>query len=282
MSYERLHEWKGERLPEPYQEVGVNRPPNNLFEAIKWREKEEKVTLMVIIGDRGTGKSNTALWFAKMLDPSFSIEKRLFFRVGEYLKFLKETGKSKEFIWAVLDEAGLDLDSYRWWNKMALTFKYLTEVGRVSRVSLILTLPNFSSLNKATRRLTNFVIMMWRQGFGRIYVLEPEAYEGYIIRNKWLDVKIPRMDPITWAVYEDAKFKFWSEFLEKEVLEATEDKPKEGRPRTELDPKIIDIIRTKNMSYSEIRKHFHLTDWTARKYRDAAAEPLIATDNNRI
>ncbi len=282
MGYQKLDQWKIDQLPFRDKIIGVNRPPSNLIEAIHWREQQNKVTLIAVCGDRGTGKSNTAIVLAKLFDKSFNLKERLFFRIEDYLKFLRDVKISKKHIWCVLDEAGYDLDSQKWYSKMALTFKYLTEMGRISKVSLIVTLPHFYALNKATRNLTNIFIIMTRVGYGRLYVVDTGSYSAVVngdaIMSKWLDIVVEHAEPAMWQEYEDMKFAFWKEFLEKNMLKLEEqtDKKLKGNSKP-IDNSIITVAREEKLGYIAIRKRFGLSDYMARKYHELALLPIEPT-----
>lgn len=223
--YKRFDVWKEENNPKPIKHiVGVTRPPKNLEEAVKYRSSQNKVSLIVVVGERGDGKTNNAMVLAKQFFPEWNPNDHLFLRTEDVIEYMRKVGVSKKPVWIVFDEVGYNLDSYRWQDKMALIFKWLTETGRVSKINVIMTLPVLTGLNKATRRMIDFLVVCYRQGFGRVYIMDVDHYTGKDKRFKWLDVEFPHADKDTWLDYDKKKEKFWKELLNKHH-EESKDKP---------------------------------------------------------
>lgn len=110
--------------------------------------------LAVITGQTGTGKSLTALEFARLIDPTFDAS-QVVFTVKEFLELLNILKRGQVIIF---DEAGVDLDSRRSSSKRNVFFSNILKTFRYLQIPTIFTLPNLAMLDKNARRLFHYWI----------------------------------------------------------------------------------------------------------------------------
>lgn len=105
--------------------------------------------LCVITGQTGTGKSLSALEFARLIDPTFTAA-QVVFTVEEFLNLMETLGPGRVIIF---DEAGVDLDARRSSSKKNVFFSNILKTFRYLQIPTIFTLPNLAMLDKNARRL---------------------------------------------------------------------------------------------------------------------------------
>jgi len=82
--------------------------------------------LVVITGQTGTGKSLSALEFARLIDPKFT-SAQVVFTVTEFLTMMEVLGPGRVIIF---DEAGVDLDARRSSSKKNVFFSNILKTFR--------------------------------------------------------------------------------------------------------------------------------------------------------
>jgi len=151
--------------------------------------------LCVITGQTGTGKSLSALEFARLIDPTFTAD-QVVFTVEEFLNLMETLGPGKVIIF---DEAGVDLDARRSSSKKNVFFSNILKTFRYLQIPTIFTLPNLAMLDKNARRLFH----LWIKTREIDYKREICWSSYYIIsaEDDWNDIvtrALPRVhDPVT-------------------------------------------------------------------------------------
>ena len=105
--------------------------------------------LTVFTGGTGSGKSLSALEFARLIDPTFSAD-QVVFTVKEFMSLLKILKPGQVILF---DEAGVDLDARRSSSKRNVFFSNIMKTFRYLQIPTIFTLPNLAMLDKNARRL---------------------------------------------------------------------------------------------------------------------------------
>lgn len=120
-----------------------------------------------ISGLTGWGKSCTAIWLAKRLDPSFNARDVIFLK-EDLLRLVATQPRNKTF---VLDDIGVMLDSREWQEReRALIFNFLS-ICRVNGVSTIGTTPSLPMIDINYQRLLHYVLVVELKCRDHLHVL---------------------------------------------------------------------------------------------------------------
>lgn len=108
--------------------------------------------MMIICGETGSGKSYAALRLAELLDPNFDTTKQVVFSVASFMKLLNEGNLAPESV-IIFDEAGVGIPAREWHSIGNKLFNYVLQTFRSSRYVTIFTTPDFSFVDKQSRKL---------------------------------------------------------------------------------------------------------------------------------
>lgn len=125
----------------------------------KWLENrfnKNKNVLSAITGATGSGKSyqdlrRAELWYRYKFNEQFP-SKNICFSVGEAMKRLTQEDLRKGEI-IILEEAGVNIGSLDFQNKISKLFGYVLQSFRSMNVGIFFNLPYLSMLNKSARML---------------------------------------------------------------------------------------------------------------------------------
>jgi hypothetical protein len=128
----------------------VESEPYILLAHIKERVNNKLDALVGVQGDRGSGKTYTALWLAQELDKSFTL-KRVFFNADNFRAMLEKERYpiGSTFIW---DEAtaGRGLNKRQSMTTDNIEFNQILQVIRKRRYIVLFTLPNMEQIDGAS------------------------------------------------------------------------------------------------------------------------------------
>lgn len=148
----------------------------------RWRRLNEKDEhwMCGVVGEEGSGKSYTALYMAKLLDPTFDAS-RVFFDPSELLDVLREEKYERGNVY-VIDEAGVGLGNRTWHDKEQVATNQALQLIRDHNIGVVFTLPRLSELDsQAKGRLQDVVEMLDK---------EPGEYAT----ANWWTLDIDRLD----------------------------------------------------------------------------------------
>lgn len=252
----------------------------------KWsknRFKKNKNIIGTITGATGSSKSYDALsllenYYLNILKRKFPIE-NVCFSVGAVAKRLN-SGELKRGEFLLLEEAGANLGSLDFQNKISKMFVYILQSFRSLNIGLILTLPVLTMLNKQTRQLIHFnfetktidykrkvakikpFFHQLNQSSGKSYWKYPRiSVDGKVVPIKRLTLSIPSEDLL--YEYELRKEKFVKTLTQSFIIEYDkrniEERIKEGRKL--LTPKQKECYRLacKGMFQSQIGEILGMT-----------------------
>lgn len=118
--------------------------------------------IILIVGKQRTGKTCLALLFAYMLDSNFDPDKQMFFDV---VSFAKAVNKYHNKV-LILDEAGIELDSYRYNDTRQRAFSHIIQSQAYKQNTLFLVLPHSNDLAKCHRRhIDAYVVVPYRRQY---------------------------------------------------------------------------------------------------------------------
>ncbi|GAH90189.1 unnamed protein product, partial [marine sediment metagenome] len=130
------------------------------------REREENRHIAVV-GLVGLGKSNTAIFLARLLDPSFAVNDIIFTR-ERLLELVADQPEDKSF---VLDDIGVMLSSRGWQEKeRGLIFSWL-EICRMHRINTIATSPSLAMIDVNYQRLLHYILQVELKCKGHIHII---------------------------------------------------------------------------------------------------------------
>lgn len=221
--------------------------------------------LCVITGQTGTGKSLSALEFARLIDPTFTTA-QIVFTVDEFLNLIETLSPGQVIIF---DEAGVDLDARRSSSKKNVYFSNILKTFRYLQIPTIFTLPNLAMLDKNARRLFHLWIKTREIDYKRnicwasYYIISAE--------DDWNDIvtrALPRVhDPVThekrkitrvgfhkppdnlllpYEARKDVYVKKMLQEMREGLSDANDEKPKRGRvkgPAKDQDKEVLSEIR---------------------------------------
>ena len=125
-----------------------------LADNIKARIWNEFDTIVMATGERRTGKTTVCAQEARTIDPNFSVD-HMTFRVVDFNKVLADNPYADPakgiFPQVVLDEAGFDLFSQNWMEKLQRNMVKKFEIIGIKKQIVYLVLPHRDMLNKKLR-----------------------------------------------------------------------------------------------------------------------------------
>lgn len=213
-------------------------------------------TIVMCTGERRTGKTTLSAQLARAIDKNFSVD-NVVFRLNEFNQVLKDNPyadpKKGVFPQALLDEAGFDLFSQNWMERMQRNMVKKFEVIGIKKQIVHLVLPHRDFLNKKLREgmaqfWLNTEIRHGKRGL-------VELRRG--VPNKW------QLDRY-WAPYAAFTFNdmddspWWAEYLDKkrafvdEVagdIEAETDAKRNWRKKW-----AVDLYQSTDMTHAAIAK----------------------------
>ena len=134
--------------------MDLNRGERWLRGRIRHRLHDSQLNwLAVWVGPPGSGKSWSALRVAELIDPSFSWS-RGSFDVSSVLESVWEKTPPRGSV-VMLDEAGLAIDSRRWFEHANRALAYMVESFRYLGLAFLMTVPDPSFIDRVPRSLFN-------------------------------------------------------------------------------------------------------------------------------
>jgi len=217
--------------------------------------KNNKNVLGVELGPTGSGKSwrdlrKAELWYKYHFKEKFPVE-NICFGVLQVMQLIS-SGKLRRGDVIIFEEAGANLGSLDFQNKISKMFTYVLQSFRSMNVAIFFNLPYFSMLNKSARMLMHyksesagiivdkkvnrckFFLHQVNQSSGKIYPKYAKiSYDGKIRKIKKFAYHMPSKYLID--AYEDKKAAYLRESTEEytKLIQEIQDK---DRPGPELPP----------------------------------------------
>lgn len=118
--------------------------------------------IIIVIGEKGSGKSYLSLRIAEMIDPKFNIDKVVFkpkeafdLILGDKKREIKKVPRGSVI---VFDEAGLNLYRREWWAVSSKAMVQLAQSSRFLNIVLIFTIPSLKYLDSGIIPLSQIII----------------------------------------------------------------------------------------------------------------------------
>lgn len=184
----------------------------NLFlDLVKMRQEKNMDSVIVVVGERRSGKSYGAITIAeklsKMMGKKFIVATNMFFEPIEFLKRFNQI--EKEVI--ILDEASESIDSRQWYDIANKIFNSLIMREGFKNNVIIMTFPVLSDLDKRALRLSSHLITMLghnseqKVSYGMAYRLKPIHLMGKSSPRKIQLLKIGLPTDENRTVYDQMK-----------------------------------------------------------------------------
>lgn len=191
---------------QPTEEIEESRTA--FYDTLKWRIDRDRSNIIIIVGEQGAGKSNTALWLSYYLNKrfykkDFDIKRQLFHSIIDFTKSLK----TLRGCFVMLEEVGISLNSKSWREAQNRVFRDIIEAFRIYGVSLVMTLPNLNDLDKSSRYLSHFIIRMNYPGNAIIF----RKFSSFLTDKqsflpvwKWSDIPdMKKVNKSLWDKYDE-------------------------------------------------------------------------------
>jgi hypothetical protein len=141
--------------------MGENEAARIFIGALRSRIEDNRHFIVMLVGEPRSGKSYSALRIAELVDDDFTLDK-LVYSPAEFLELVIN---SEEGDVIVFDEAGVKIFSREWQSKMNKALAKVFQVLGYKHLGIILTFPSVMFVDKAIRRLFNYILLA--RGFSR-------------------------------------------------------------------------------------------------------------------
>jgi hypothetical protein len=190
------------------------------------RNKRDYISIIIVVGGLGIGKSLYAVKLGEILDPSFGIN-NICFGVEEAINAFDAFPRGS---CVILDEAGVEAHARDWQTRINKVLGYATMILRQRGINFILCLPRFSFLDKNIRLLGNFLVEMQDRGVGKVFRIsdDPRAIESIKRDDKPIEVlklELPSLDLV--REYEAKKESYVKSSMKEFLRELKQGKRKE-------------------------------------------------------
>lgn len=112
--------------------------------------------IILVVGKQRMGKTCMALKLAYELNPNFNPDKHMFFEVYNFALATKKY--NNEIL--ILDEAGIELDTYRYSDIRQRCFSHIIQSQAYKRNTLFICLPHSSDLAKCHRKNVDALLVI--------------------------------------------------------------------------------------------------------------------------
>lgn len=210
---------------------------------------------MCVVGQRGSGKSETALEFCRKVDPSFEKHPRIVFNIEGYMETVDNMKKGQALIF---DEAGVNMGAREWMHLQNKVFNYTKQLDRFNNLLVIYTVPDLGFIDLQLRKMLDGVIVCRKTGIDRerhinathFYYVQTSPlggnihYAPFIYHGPQGDVKIdplyvPQAPPELVSTYKELSI----EFKRKKIAELRAEV--EGSSAC-FDPKTVRLLNERN------------------------------------
>ncbi len=147
--------------------------------------------IILIVGKQRVGKTFLALRLAYEMDKLFDAEKRMFFDILSFAKAVKQYNRKV----LILDEAGIELDTYRYSDLRQRCFSHIVQSQAYKQNTLIICLPHASDLARCHRKYVDVLVVVPARGMYIAY--KPSVY--YWDMNE-IDIRTKKIE----VIYETA------------------------------------------------------------------------------
>jgi len=185
-----------------------------LFQALKFRKKLNRDSIIIVLGEKRTGKSYGAIKIAESIQSGFDAGKQVFFAPKDFVKFMRNNRDSV----AVLDEASMYMSNRDWYDVSNKIMNGIFTTQGYRRNTVILTLPHLNHLDKRQIQLAHYLLVTYGYDAGRMkcYRIKNSQFgkgDFYPVAFEFLKFGLPNKKNL--EVYEKMKDVYNKKLLEK-------------------------------------------------------------------
>lgn len=147
---------------DPYSNIPLT------FQALEGRKQQNKDTIIVIVGEKRSGKSYGAIKIAEKLDPNFDVDKQVFFEPRPFVEFMQTKTDSV----CILDEISVNYNTRVWFDVQVKIFNQILTTQGFRKNIILMTLPTLHHLDKQALDLCHFLFTTLRVPYMRCYRLK--------------------------------------------------------------------------------------------------------------
>lgn len=203
----------GKRRGVKYVPVYDQRAIRLVADEAKHRVNQGFDCIIMVTGERRTGKSTFVEQCAVEIDKTFSVD-HICFKLEDFNNRIRDAPyadpETKLYPQVVLDEAGVDLFSQEWWSLVQRNFTKKLEVIGLKRLIIWLVLPHRTKLNKAIRE---DMVHMWLhtlvyeglRGMCEVTIGESNKWEANKYWRPYCALTFPQLSGPLWEAYSIKK-----------------------------------------------------------------------------
>ena len=143
--------------------------------------------IILIVGKQRMGKTFCGMRLAYELDNNFDPDKQMFFEIIDFARAVKQYDHKV----LCLDEAGVELDTYRFSDARQRAFSHICQSQAYKQNTLIVILPHSSDLARCHRKYVDVLLVITGRGRGIVY---KPTIEYWNMND--LDIKTKKMEMI--------------------------------------------------------------------------------------
>ncbi len=144
-------------------------------DAVRSRVAEDYDAWIAIIGERGGGKSTTALELAREFDPCFDIRKQVVYTPEDFLRVVANGNLHRGQV-LVLDEMGEIANALDYATRIVRAISKMAIGNRWQGLIFILCMPAFTDAASRLREIAHYCIEMRERDFAVVYRLKNNLY----------------------------------------------------------------------------------------------------------
>lgn len=159
--------------------------------------KNNQNAVVLIIGQRGTGKSYASIKIAQAFDPNFTLDNNVFFSKETMVSRMKNGPPEYYKLGAfIFEEVGANIGHRNWYDAMQQNIINIIETSRTDRTLLILNVPFMKRMDTDLRDHIDVIVEMQgynkykKCSYARIKVVQKNEKQNTFY-NKYLRVTLP-------------------------------------------------------------------------------------------
>lgn len=161
--------------------------------------------VILIVGKQRMGKTFTALTIAHTIDPKFKPDNQMFFDIMSFANAVKKYNNKV----LILDEAGIELDTYRYSDMRQRAFSHIVQSQAYKQNTLLIVLPHSADLARCHRKYVDALVVIPARKKAMVYRPNIQYWDmnNLDIRTKKMEVIYHVPLPPKWLIDEyKAKF----------------------------------------------------------------------------
>src|SRR3972149_556879 len=246
-----------------------------LYQLLQLRKDKNKDSIVVVVGEKRSGKSYFCMKTAEDLAIKWGIKfdvDNVFYEIEDLLKFMYN---NKDSI-GIVEEAGFFLNAQEWASIENKIVRNMTQTQGFRRNIIFFNLPHFAFLNKTMRLMTNFGIETIGRGKVVVKKVNPNYLEGdgYFTKLETIEFVLPSKELV--ERYEEKKKIYNDVWIQQDIeyfqlLSGEKKLPEKIKPIRPLPTSaVVNLFKNK-----KIEKEEALSELVSHGYDLGRAEKLL-------